>query len=90
MEQPLSPLRLLAKSYSNNLISRESYLEVREQLLEKLQRTGKLDDADLQTVNTSIDKDRSPRCRKTYTKMDRIVIGLGLAASAILAYILYY
>ena len=36
MERQKSPLRLLAKTYANDLISREQYIEIRAQLLKRL------------------------------------------------------
>lgn len=89
MDQPVSPLRLLAKTYSNDLISRDQYVEIRAQLLKKLQTRGKIDDSDLKNFTALIRNSPGPRAHKSYTSTDWIIIGLGLAASAVLAYVLY-
>lgn len=89
MDQPVSPLRLLAKTYSNELISRDQYVEIRAQLLKKLQTRGKIDESDLKNFTALISNGSSPRAHKSYTSTDWIIIGLGLAASAVLAYVLY-
>ena len=89
MDQPVSPLRLLAKSYSSDLISRDQYVEIRAQLLKKLQTRGKIDESDLKNFTALIRNSPSPRVHKSYTPTDWVIIGLGLAASAVLAYVLY-
>ena len=89
MNRPVSPLRLLAKTYSNELISRDQYVEIRAQLLRKLQSKGKIDESDLKNFTALARTNQSPRVKKSYTSMDWIIIALGLAASAVLAYILY-
>lgn len=89
MEQKVSPLRLLAKTYANDLISREQYVEIRSQLLKKLQNKGKIDDSDLKNFTAITQGGESPRAHKSYTSSDWIIITLGLAASAVLAYVLY-
>ena len=48
MSSPVSPFRYLAKTYANDLISREHYVIIRAQLLKKLQSKGIIDDDDLQ------------------------------------------
>ena len=47
MEGQGSPFRLLAKTYENDLISRAQYVEIRAQLLKKLQARGKVKRSDL-------------------------------------------
>ena len=89
MEQRLSPLRMLAKTYANDLISREQYVEIRAQLLKKLQSKGRIDDSDLKNFTAITQNNETPRAQKTYTSSDWIIITLGLAASAVLAYVLY-
>jgi hypothetical protein len=90
MEHQLSPLRLLAKTYSNELLSREQYVEIRAQLLRKLQSKGKIDESDLKNFTALTRTSQSPRANKSYTSVDWLIIGLGLAASAVLAYVLYF
>ena len=90
MERRISPLRLLAKTYANDLISREQYVEIRAQLLKKLQNKGKIDDTDLKNFTAiTQSNETAPRAQKSYTSSDWIIIALGLAASAVLAYVLY-
>lgn len=89
MEQHLSPLRLLAKTYANDLISREQYVEIRAQLLKKLQNKGKIDDTDLKNFTAITQGNDTPKAQKSYTSSDWIIIALGLAASAVLAFVLY-
>ena len=89
MHQPGTPLRLLAKTYANDLISREQYIEIRAQLLKRLESTGKITDADLKNFTALIDGDSSPDPPRSYTPSDWLIIGLGLAASAVLAFVLY-
>ena len=89
MEQRISPLRLLAKTYANDLISREQYIEIRAQLLKKLQNKGKIDDSDLKNFTAITQSNEPPRTQRTYTSSDWIIIALGIAASVVLAFVLY-
>ena len=89
MELEVSPLRLLAKTYSNDLISRDQYVEIRAQLLKKLQSKGQIDETDLRNFTVLIRNAPSPRAHKSYTSADWIIITLGLVASGVLAYVLY-
>ena len=89
MERQVSPLRLLAKTYANDLISREQYIEIRAQLLKRLEAKGKIDAADLKNFTALTQGAESPKSRKSYTSSDWIIIALGLAASAVLAFVLY-
>jgi len=89
MHQPVSPLRLLAKTYANDLISREQYIEIRAQLLKRLASKGKITDADLKNFTKLVDVDDSPQSQRSYTLSDWLIISLGLAASAVLAFVLY-
>ena len=84
-----SPLRLLAKTYANDLISREQYIEIRAQLLKRLERKGRIDDSDLKNYTAITQGVDEPKIQKTYTSSDWIIIALGLAASAVLAFVLY-
>ncbi len=87
--QESSPLRLLAKTYANDLISREQYIEIRAQLLKRLQSKGIIDESDLNNFTAIAQGSEIPETRKSYTSSDWIIIGLGLAASAVLAWVLY-
>jgi hypothetical protein len=89
MTQQSSPLRLLAKTYANDLITREQYVEIRAQLLKRLQTKGHIDESDLKNFSAITQGTEPPEAQKTYTPSDWIIIALGLAASAVLAYVLY-
>lgn len=89
MERQTSPLRLLAKTYANDLISREQYIEIRAQLLKRLQTRGSIDESDLKNFTAITQGTDTPRTQRSYTPSDWIIIALGLAASAVLAYVLY-
>ena len=87
--QASSPLRMLAKTYANDLISREQYVEIRAQLLKRLQTRGKIDESDLKNFTVITQTSEPARQKKSYTPSDWIIIALGLAASAALAFVLY-
>ena len=81
-------MRLLAKTYANDLISREQYVEIRAQLLKRLENRGKVDESDLKNY-TALQGSDTPKVQKSYTSSDWIIIALGLAASIALGYVLY-
>ena len=89
MSHPGTPLRLLAKTYANDLISREQYVEIRAQLLKRLESKGRIDDSDLKNYTAITQGAEVPKVQRTYTSSDWIIIALGLAASAVLAFVLY-
>jgi len=89
MEDQGSPFRLLARTYANDLISRTQYVEIRTQLLKKLQARGKIKFSDLKNFTAISQGDESPKANKSYTPSDWIIIALGLGASAVLAFVLY-
>ena len=89
-DRPSTPLRLLAKTHANALISREQYVAIRARLLKKLEARGSIDDSDLSTFTTLVRKSEGQKkTRRSYSVSDWIIIGLGLIASAVLAMILY-
>jgi hypothetical protein len=90
MNRPSSPLRMLAKIYANDLITRVQYVEIRAQLLKRLETKGVVTENDLHnfTALTGDDDDVSTQPR-SYTSSDWLIISLGLAASAVLAFVLY-
>jgi len=88
MSQQAYPLRLLAKTYANDLISREQYVEIRAQLLKRLENRGKVDESDLKNF-TALQGSENPKIQRSYTSSDWIIIALGLAASAVLGFVLY-
>ncbi len=89
MRRPSSPLRLLAKNYANDLITREQYIEVRAQLLKHLESNGKISELDLKKILALMQSPEPVRAPRSYTPSDWVIITLGLAASAVLAYVLY-
>ena len=89
MERQNSPLRMLAKTHANALITREQYIEIRARLLKKLDSRGRIDESDLTNFTKLADESEGSRTQRSYSPSDWIIIGLGLAASAVLAYILY-
>jgi len=89
MKLSSTPLRILAKTYASDLISREQYVEIRAQLLKRLASRGRIDESDLKNYTAINQGSDIPRARRSYTSSDWIIIALGLAASAVLAYLLY-
>ena len=84
-----SPLRLLAKSYANELITREQYVEIRAHLLKRLEKKGKVTAADLKNLTTLTQGPEPAPIVRSYTSSDWLIIALGLVAAAILAFVLY-
>ena len=84
-----TPLRLLAKTYANDLIAREQYIEIRALLLKRLELKGKIDDADLKNFTTLTQGLEPAQAARSYSRSDWLIISLGLAASAVLAFVLY-
>lgn len=89
MNLPSSPLRILAKTHANDLITREQYIEIRAQLLKRLQSSGKISEADLKNFSALTGTAEVSGGMHSYTSSDWLIIGLGLAASAVLAFVLY-
>lgn len=89
MPSPDSPFRLLAKDHANDLISRKQYVIIRAQLLRKLQHKGRVDMADLDNFSQISQNGVKPVKSKTYSVSDWIIIGLGIAASIALGFVLY-
>ena len=84
-----SPLRLLAKTYANELITREQYVEIRAHLLKRLEKKGKITAADLKNFTTLTQGPEPAPEARIYTPSDWLIIALGLVAAAILAFVLY-
>jgi len=89
MSKPQSPFYLLSKTYANQLLTREQYVSIRAQLLKKLQQKGAITEEDLKNFSDIANGIKSPHVEKPYSSSDWIIIGLGLAAAAVLAYVLY-
>jgi hypothetical protein len=89
MNHPGSPLRLLAKTYASDLITREQYIEIRAQLLKRLESSGDISESDMRNFMALVQSPEPVSVHRTYTSSDWVIIALGLAASAVLAYVLY-
>lgn len=89
MSLPISPFRLLSKTYANQMLTREQYVSIRAQLLKKLQRQGQVTDEDLKNFTDIIHGKESPSVEKSYSSFDWFIIGLGLVAAIVLGYVLY-
>jgi hypothetical protein len=89
MNSPTSPFRYLAKTYANDLISREHYVLVRAQLLKRLQSKGFIGDDDLQNFIRLTQGNDKPKTERSYTSSDWIIIALGIAAAVVLGFVLY-
>ena len=90
MSNPVSPFRYLAKTYANDLISREQYVLIRAQLLKKLQSKGFIREDDLQNfIKLAQGSSDKPKSEKSYSSTDWIIIALGIVASIVLGFILY-
>ena len=89
MNQIGSPLRLLARTYASDLITREQYIDIRAQMLKRLESSGKITESDMKNFMALTRNPEKVKAQKSYTSSDWIIIALGLAASAVLAYVLY-
>lgn len=89
MKSPESPIRILVKSFTNGLIEREQYLEIRQQLLRKLSHQGEINQQDLQHLLKRYQEDDKTSWLSGYSASDWLIVVLGLMAAATLAYILY-
>lgn len=89
MSNQTSPFLYLSKTYASELISREHYIQVRGQLLKKLQLKGIIEDDDLNNLIRLSKEDDKPEIQKSYTPSDWVIIALGIAASIVLGFVLY-
>ena len=89
MDTSDSPFRLLAKNYASDLLTRNQYVVIRAQLLNKLQYKGSVNRADLNNFMLISQGRAKPETSKSYALSDWIIIALGIAASIALGYVLY-
>lgn len=91
MSQPISPFRLLSKTYASHILTRDQYVMIRAQLLKKLQRQGKINEQDLSKLIDAVhgNGNKAPQVEKSYAASDWIIIVLGLVAAIILGLVLY-
>lgn len=84
-----SPFRLLSKSRSNQILTREQYVKTRNQLLKILQTNGQVTEDDLRKITDSLEDKNQPRIDKSYSPSEWVIIALGLIAAFVLGAILY-
>ncbi len=84
-----SPFRLLSRSYSCQLLTRNQYVLIRAQLLKKLQNNGSVTEEDLIKITEKINGKPAQEIRNAYSGSDWIIILLGVIAALVLAYVLY-
>jgi len=89
MSQSGTAFRHLAITYANALITRQQYVMIRSLLLKKLQSRGTIEDEDLENFSKLADSTDLPETENSYTSSDWIIIVLGIAASAVLGFVLY-
>lgn len=89
MSDQYSPFRLLSKSRSNQLLTREQYVKIRNELLKILQTKGTVSENDLKKITDKMKDKSQPRVDKGYSSSDWIIIALGLIAALVLGFILY-
>ena len=88
MRMSNSPLRLLVKSYADNMLDRNHYLEIRKQLLNKLAETGEISHEELLELLEVHRKEQDVPLSERYSPSDWFIIALGLIAAAGLGMIL--
>lgn len=89
MSDQSSPFRLLSKSRSNQILTREQYVKTRTQLLKILQANGQVTEDDLRKITDNLQEKNPPKVEKSYSPSDWIIIALGLIAAFVLGAILY-
>ncbi len=89
MTQSRSPFRLLSKTYSNQILTRDQYVLIRTHLLKKLQSDGSVTEEDLKKMTDIAQGKSTEDVEKSYSSSDWMVISLGLIAAIVLAFVLY-
>ena len=83
-----SPFRLLVKTYASHMLTRDQYVNIRKQLLKKLQCNGEVTKEDLNNF-TSISFGNAPIEKgKSYSLSDWIIIVLGIVAVLVLVMVI--
>jgi succinate dehydrogenase/fumarate reductase cytochrome b subunit len=88
-EIAISPLRLLVKNYSNGLLARSQYLEIRSQVLKKIALQGNITHEEVNNFMKIFQDTGEVSVNKKYSSSDWVIIILGLLAAIALAFILY-
>lgn len=84
-----SPFRLLSKTRSNQILTREQYVKARNELLKILQNKGTVTEEDLRKVTDKMRDKSQPKVEKGYSSSDWVIIALGLVAALVLGVVLY-
>lgn len=84
-----SPLRLLVKSYADDMLDRKHYLEIRRQLLNSLAENGDVSHEELLELMEVHQKEQEIPLTERYSPSDWFIIALGLLAAAGLGLILF-
>ena len=84
-----SPFRLLSKTRSNQLLTREQYVKTRNALLKILRTRGSVTEEDLQKITDKMRDKSQPKVKKGYSSSDWVIIALGLIAALVLGVVLY-
>lgn len=84
-----SPFRLLSKTRSNQILTREQYVKTRSELLKILRTRGTVTEEDLQKITDKMRDKSQPKVEKGYSSSDWIIIALGLIAAVVLGVVLY-
>ncbi|NNE63496.1 MAG: hypothetical protein HKN34_05390 [Gammaproteobacteria bacterium] len=84
-----SPFRLLSKTRSNQILTREQYVKTRNELLRILLKRGSVSEDDLKKITDSMGDKSQPKVEKSYSSSDWVIIALGLIAALVLGFVLY-
>lgn len=84
-----SPFRLLSKTRSSQILTREQYVKTRSELLKILRTKGTISEDDLQKITDKMRDKSQPKVEKGYSSSDWIIIALGLIAAIVLGVVLY-
>ena len=84
-----SPFRLLSKTRSNQILTREQYVAARNELLKILQTRGSVTEQDLHKITDKMKDKSQPKVKKGYSSSDWVIIALGLIAALVLGAVLY-
>jgi hypothetical protein len=84
-----SPFRLLSKTRSSQLLTREQYVKTRNELLKILRTRGSVTEEDLQKITDKMRDKSQPKVKKGYSSSDWVIIALGLIAALVLGAVLY-
>ena len=84
-----SPFRLLSKTRSNQILTREQYVAARNELLKILQTRGSVTEQDLHKITDKMKQRRRRLGSQRLTFWHWVIIALGLIAALVLGAVLY-